>query len=287
MPDTDPKALRYTCERLENDGHSYATVPVATVLALLDRLEAAERTATALGDARNDLVRRAEAAESQRDALRDDAQRIVDGWRADADRARATGLTIEAVRGLVEAWDRTDISFSRMVEDLRTLAMVRAETAERELAEVRAKLPVDGSHMPSIVDTLEDDVARLTKERDEARAALAELSISNRDHYYARTCTCPACLVDRRDELEEAARQAEKVLSLATARTFPAPEDAEVRRLGERIGFGALMSAAEKTWREWLAEQDMPLGSEFVAGPCRVTVERSIAALRAALKGGA
>lgn len=65
---------------------------------------------------------------------------FVDGWRAEADRARATGLTIEAVRGLVEAWDRADISFSRMVEDLRTLAMVRAETAERERDEARAAL---------------------------------------------------------------------------------------------------------------------------------------------------
>lgn len=121
-------------DQAEADARYIAAVSPPVVLALLDRIEAAER---------------------DRDRLRDDAQRLVDGWRAEADRARATGLTIEAVRGLVEAWDRTDISFSRLVEDLRTLAMVRAETAERERDEARAALIRSQEDHRAAVEALE------------------------------------------------------------------------------------------------------------------------------------
>lgn len=155
----DPKALRALCEdakKREPLRHTpfIQAVSPDVVLALLDRLDQAEQ---------------------DRDRLRDDAQRLVDGWRAEADRARATGLTIEAVRGLVEAWDRTEITFSRMVEDLRVLAMVRAETAERELAEARVKLDaydsVEGRSRAVIIARAE----QAARERDEARAEVDKL----------------------------------------------------------------------------------------------------------------
>lgn len=135
-------------DQAEADARYIAAVSPPVVLALLDRIEAAER---------------------DRDRLRDDAQRLVDGWRAEADRARATGLTIEAVRGLVEAWDRTDISFSRLVEDLRTLAMVRAETAEREAEGWRLGAE---THLERI-RAAEERVRELEHDDEQTRAALA------------------------------------------------------------------------------------------------------------------
>ena len=69
-------------------------------------------------------------------------------------------------------------------------------------------------------------------------------------------------------------REAVEVWSRCVARDFPAPEDAEVRALGERIGFGALMDAAEKEWRASLVADYPPcVGGEFVHGPCRATVD--------------
>lgn len=58
---------------------------------------------------------------------------------------------------------------------------------------------------------------------------------------------------------------------------------AEVEALGERIGFGALMSSASASWRKFLAREGMPLGSEFVAGPCHATVLLALKKVRAAL----
>ena len=55
-------------------------------------------------------------------------------------------------------------------------------------------------------------------------------------------------------------------------------ESAEVRALGERMGFGALMHYAESEWRAWNARHNVPLGAEhshyccvsaLVTCPCR------------------
>ena len=100
---------------------------------------------------------------------------------------------------------------------------------------------------------------------------------------------CDACAVDVTERLRGleavrvAAEDALDVLSLCTTRNFPAPEDAEVRALGERIGFGALMSAASKTWADHAWETGIPYGSHFVCGPCESTLEAIGSALRAAL----
>ena len=44
-------------------------------------------------------------------------------------------------------------------------------------------------------------------------------------------------------------------------------EEAEVRRLGDQIGYGRLMQAAESIWREKAIAQGTP-GSEHTTGPC-------------------
>jgi DNA helicase HerA-like ATPase len=59
----------------------------------------------------------------------------------------------------------------------------------------------------------------------------------------------------------------------------------EVRHLGDRIGYGALMSSASASWRNRLKEDGNPVGGEFVAGPCYATVLRTLRIARAALSG--
>lgn len=87
--------------------------------------------------------------------------------------------------------------------------------------------------------------------------------------------------------LKEALREAEDILAMVaqTPLRDPLYHDA-VKELGKQIGFGALMSCATRAWAECLAEDGHPAGMEFVAGPCRGTVERTLKILRAALKGG-
>ena len=54
----------------------------------------------------------------------------------------------------------------------------------------------------------------------------------------------------------------------------------ELRCLCERHGYGNVMSSASGLWRQALGDL---AGSEFVAGPCRKTVENRVAALTAAI----
>lgn len=58
----------------------------------------------------------------------------------------------------------------------------------------------------------------------------------------------------------------------------------EVRSLGIRIGFGALMSSASTEWRLWLEENGYPLGGEFVSGPCRGVLQSDLRRARSALE---
>jgi hypothetical protein len=78
----------------------------------------------------------------------------------------------------------------------------------------------------------------------------------------------------------------ELVDSLASVEHVPPKDPAygdEVKEIGKRIGFGALMAAASHEWRAWLAENGYPLGSEFVAGPCRMVLVSDLRRARAAL----
>lgn len=58
----------------------------------------------------------------------------------------------------------------------------------------------------------------------------------------------------------------------------------EVALLGNRVGFGALMTSASASWRARLIEEGCPAGGEFVAGPCYATVLSAIKQGRDALQ---
>lgn len=91
----------------------------------------------------------------------------------------------------------------------------------------------------------------------------------------------------RIQELEAALRELEDTLT--PAEQVPPKDPAygdEVRALGLRIGFGALMASASHEWRQWLADNGYPLGSEFVAGPCRAVLESDLRAARHTLRRG-
>jgi len=89
------------------------------------------------------------------------------------------------------------------------------------------------------------------------------------------------------DALRLALEECVEVLELVE---HPRREDpdygAEVAALGDRIGYGAMMSSASASWRKFLEAKGMPLGSEFVAGPCQVTVTRALQMAREALSSG-
>lgn len=63
-------------------------------------------------------------------------------------------------------------------------------------------------------------------------------------------------------------------------RNFEAPEDAEIKALGERIGFGALLSAAVKGWHKSAKENGYPPEGSFTVGHCHGTVESALQSLR-------
>lgn len=81
-------------------------------------------------------------------------------------------------------------------------------------------------------------------------------------------------------------READEVFALCTTRDFSAPEDAEVRAMGERLGFGAVMSAASKGWADMLREHHPEaVGGQFTCGPCAATVDRIRDRIAAHLEG--
>jgi len=109
-----------------------------------------------------------------------------------------------------------------------------------------------------VKDVVRDCVARLTARADAADAALKTA----------------------RDALADAV----DVLALAENPAWPDPKyHNEVKSLGLRIGFGALMATASAGWREYLADQGYPTGGEHVAGPCLGTVKATLARMRAVL----
>ena len=109
------------------------------------------------------------------------------------------------------------------------------------------------------------DLAVMHMERYQAIADLAE-----RDAQIAR--------------LREALVDAEEVLALVERPAFPDPRHhEEVKALGRRIGFGALMSTASAGWAEANRAEGYPDSGVFVAGPCIGTVHGTLRRIRAAL----
>ena len=95
---------------------------------------------------------------------------------------------------------------------------------------------------------------------------------------------CPFCATQQRDALVGALEEAEGVLALVEQPRWEDPlYGDEVRALGDRIGFGALMSSAQASWARRAREQGYPAGGEFVAGPCFATVQHTLKLIRQAL----
>lgn len=88
----------------------------------------------------------------------------------------------------------------------------------------------------------------------------------------------------QRDDLLRAAKEAEEVLALMERPRIEDPSyGAEVRALGYRIGFGALMSSASASWRKMLEGSGGPVGGEHCAGPCHATVLMTLKVVRDAI----
>jgi hypothetical protein len=74
--------------------------------------------------------------------------------------------------------------------------------------------------------------------------------------------------------------------SLTPACNVPCEDPAyglEVKALGERIGYGALMSSASASWAEYAERQGIP-GSQHVSGPCYAVLTHEVEAVRELLK---
>lgn len=69
-----------------------------------------------------------------------------------------------------------------------------------------------------------------------------------------------------------------EIFELMRPHAFADPVHHErVKRLGQEIGFGALMASASAGWREVTEVK----GSEFHAGPCQMTIDALLARLDA------
>jgi len=94
-------------------------------------------------------------------------------------------------------------------------------------------------------------------------------------------------------ELEKRLADAERVIGdfmdITEPASIPAFKDPqyadEVERLGERIGFGALIASASASWREVAKRDGHPVGGEFVVGPCMAVLQSVRRAARAYMEG--
>ena len=81
--------------------------------------------------------------------------------------------------------------------------------------------------------------------------------------------------------LVAAARDAGDALESAARPSFLDPDHSNaIKELGDRIGYGALMSGASALWRETLGDL---AGSEFASGPCVSTASSRLARIDEAL----
>lgn len=132
------------------------------------------------------------------------------------------------------------------------------------------------SRLVAMAPDLATEVLRLTAESEEQEALIGE------ERIFAK------CAIDAKSaevaRLREALTEAEKMLRLVEhpSRVDPLHGD-EVAALGERIGFGVLMSSASASWRASIASKGYPSGGEFVSGPCQSTVTSTLRIARAAL----
>ena len=82
-------------------------------------------------------------------------------------------------------------------------------------------------------------------------------------------------------ELPEVQELVELLERSLKVRDFEVPEDIEVKALGERIGFGALLGAAAKGWHQSAKESGYPPGGVLTVGHCHATVESVLSTWKA------
>ena len=119
-------------------------------------------------------------------------------------------------------------------------------------------------------------------ERDELIENGAALATAEDDARFIAAFNPQVCLslLADRARMEKALREAEEVLALVEHPRMVDPDYGdEVEALGLRIGFGALMSSAQASWRK----RSIIPGGEFVAGPCFATVVATLKTIRQAL----
>ncbi len=84
------------------------------------------------------------------------------------------------------------------------------------------------------------------------------------------------------EKAREALEVALESFELANSPSFADPYIlVELQALCERAGYGNVMASASELWR---TREGTIKGSEFVAGPCRVTSEKAAATVSEALK---
>ena len=118
-------------------------------------------------------------------------------------------------------------------------------------------------------------------------AALREVAIRARFHSLMSvppsTVLALLTLAEQALRLREAAQESVSVFELVENPSIIDPDHwQEIKALGDRIGYGALMSSASRSWREAIRPRALE-GGEFVAGPCHATVVSTLKQLRAAL----
>ena len=118
-------------------------------------------------------------------------------------------------------------------------------------------------------------------------AALREVAIRARVHSLMSvppsTVLALLTLAEQALRLREAAQESVSVFELVENPSIIDPDHwQEIKALGDRIGYGALMSSASRSWREAIRPRALE-GGEFVAGPCHATVVSTLKQLRAAL----
>ena len=91
--------------------------------------------------------------------------------------------------------------------------------------------------------------------------------------------------LERIEALEAALRECVEVLKLVEhPNHIDLKYSRDIEALGDRIGYGALMTTASALWRQYLYRDGFPVGGEFVAGPCHTTIVKTLAIARAALE---
>jgi hypothetical protein len=124
--------------------------------------------------------------------------------------------------------------------------------------------------LPREWELLRQDLPDLLAALDAARAEAGALR--------ERVETLTAALVEAEDVFELCDPDGGRL-------TIHAPEDAAVRALCERIGYGAVMDSVARQWRSKSIRDGGGIGA-FTTGPCVGTVQSTLKQIRAALVTG-